>query len=258
MFNLLEQGEDLAVPTVISRQDSTPRLPGSRMLLTAGSKEVGTIGGGSVVCLATELERVNCPVGLKIGAIILAAGFSSRMGEMKALLPIGGHTMLEHVVRLFKSAGLKDIIVVSGHEHEKIEARLSGSDVKTVYNPFFRQGMFSSIQTGVACLEKTVEGFFILPVDMPLVQADSLLALVKVFQEAGPEIILHPSYKGRCGHPPLLGSAVAEALLQWQGAEGLRGFFRQYAGKQQCIEVDDEYILFDIDTPEDYLRITEL
>ncbi len=194
---------------------------------------------------------------MRIGAIIPAAGFSSRMGKTKALLPIGGHTMLERVVGLFKSVGLEDIIVVSGYEPEKIKVALSGMGVKTIYNPFFRQGMFSSVQAGAACLKKEVEGFFILPVDIPLVQVDTLLVLLKVFLEAGPEIILHPCFQGRRGHPPLIGAVLIEPLMQWQGPQGLRGFFRQYEGTQRHIEVNDEYILFDIDTPEDYLCITE-
>lgn len=195
---------------------------------------------------------------MRIGAIILAAGFSSRMGQLKALLPIGGHTMLERVLMLFKSVGIKDIIVVSGHEHEQIEAMLSGAEVQSLYNPLFTQGMFSSVQTGVACLEKEVEGFFILPVDIPLLQVDTILALLTAFQAAGPEIILHPCFKGKRGHPPLISAALAGAILHWDGAEGLRGFFRQYEGEQLNIEVNDEFILFDIDTPEDYRRITEL
>lgn len=195
---------------------------------------------------------------MRIGAVILAAGFSSRMGEFKALLPVGGYTMLERVLMLFTSAGLSDIVVVCGHEHEKIEAMLSGTGVQIAYNPFFRQGMFSSIQTGIACLSPEVEGFFIHPVDIPFVQAGTLLELLKLFQDAGPQIILHPCFKGRHGHPPLVGAVWGDALLKWQGPDGLRGFFRQYKGEQFDIEVNDEYILIDIDTPEDYQRLNEL
>lgn len=194
---------------------------------------------------------------MHISAIILAAGYSSRMGELKALLPIGNQTLLARVVGLFRTAGISDLLVVTGYQTQRITAELLDLGVPTVYNPLFPEGMFSSVQTGVAGLNPKTEAFFLLPVDIPLLQVQTLHEMIKAFKATGPRVIVHPCFQGRRGHPPLIGQCYTEALLQWTGEDGLRGFFRQCAVEQVQIEVDDEYILYDLDTPEKYRHLIE-
>ncbi|MEN6327311.1 MAG: nucleotidyltransferase family protein [Syntrophomonas sp.] len=194
---------------------------------------------------------------MEISAVILAAGYASRMGRLKALLPLEGETLLQRAVRIFKIAGVTDIVVVTGYEHEKIQASLADSIVRIVFNPFFDQEMLVSVKTGAASLNSQAEAFYVLPVDTPLQSADILLQMNKVMAEAGPGIIVHPCYQGRRGHPPLIGTAYINALLQWNGSGGLKAFLHDY--RDQAFDVDfwDPYILYDIDTPEEYRCLKE-
>ena len=194
---------------------------------------------------------------MRIGAIILAAGYSSRMGELKALMPLGGQTILERVVALFRQANIPNIIVVSGYEHERITSRLAGSGEKIVYNPCFADGMLSSVQSGLTSLNRETDAFFLMPVDIPLVDVDTLTTLVKAYQAAGLEAVVHPCYRGLRGHPPLIPARCIQAILEWEGNHGLRGLWQQSPLEQINVEVNDENILFDIDTPAEYQLLIE-
>lgn len=194
---------------------------------------------------------------LQISAVILAAGYSSRMGKLKALLPLGGETLLQRAVRIFKTAGITDIVVVTGYEHEKIQASITDTKVRIVFNPFFDREMFLSVKTGVAGLNPEAEAFYVLPVDTPLQSADLVLQMNEIFTEAGPRIIIHPCYKGRRGHPPLIGAGYINALLQWNGPGGLKAFLHEYRDQQLDVDLGDPYVLYDIDTPEEYLFLKD-
>ena len=84
----------------------------------------------------------------KPSAIIIAGGYSSRMGELKALLPMGGTTVLNQSINLFRSCGVNDIMVVTGHRAEEVRAVAEKAGVRTTHNPDFAQGMYSSIRAG--------------------------------------------------------------------------------------------------------------
>lgn len=193
---------------------------------------------------------------MKISAIILAAGCSTRMGTMKALLPLAGQTVIDRVVTLFKTAGIEDIRVVTGHEHERLNEILSSLGVQEVYNPLYKQGMFSSVQAGIASLSHEVDAFYLLPVDIPLVKAATLQQLIGVFESTG-NLILHPCFEGRRGHPPLIPISYREAILDWNGSQGMKGFLRKWDAESRDIVVDDEYILYDIDTIEQYQHLKD-
>lgn len=194
---------------------------------------------------------------MRIAAVILAAGYSSRMGQLKALLPLGDETILEAVVSLFARAGIEDIVVVSGYEQERIIVQLAGSPARVVCNPDFAQGMFSSVKTGIAHLGPKTEAFFLLPVDIPLVQPETLQALIAAWQATGSTRVVHPRCRGRRGHPPLIPACHIPAILEWAGEDGLRGFWRQLPEEPIEVEAADENILFDIDTAADYELLLE-
>jgi len=103
-----------------------------------------------------------------IGAIILAAGFSTRMRRFKPLLRIGEKTFLEHAIALFKESGVGDIVTVVGHQSEKVIPVAKAVSSRYVINDHYDDGMYSSIQTGVKALGHPCDAFFLLPVDIPL------------------------------------------------------------------------------------------
>jgi molybdenum cofactor cytidylyltransferase len=206
-----------------------------------------------------------------IAAVVLAGGSSSRMGTSKALLPIGPHTALERVLESLAKAGVEQIVVVTGHEPERLAAVLERLGVLLAHNPRYETGMFSSVQAGVEALPADVGAFFVLPVDCALVSAGVLRRLTERYFEAvrgrsaetagtgGPaRPILYPTCAGRRGHPPLISGAYRQELLQADDKTDLRSLLGRHAESQVEVEVEDLSVLLDMDTPDDYRRLVRL
>ncbi len=192
----------------------------------------------------------------RFSAIILAAGFSKRMGRFKPLLPLGDTSIIGHVVNQFREAGVNDIRVVVGHKRERLEPVLAKLRVISLYNSNFRDGMFSSVVAGVSSLEPEIEAAFILPVDIPLVDSDTISHLMKMYNQADRQI-LRPCFKGRRGHPPLIPRLYFKDILTWNGEGGLKVVLWQKMSQTMLVEVPNKDILFDVDTPDDYAQLIE-
>lgn len=189
---------------------------------------------------------------MKPAALILAAGYSSRMGSCKPLLEIEGRPMLILAAAAFRSAGIDAIFAVTGWQHEAVEACARSAGIEPIYNPDFAEGMFSSVCAGLKGLPAVYDGAFIHPVDIPLVQAGTIAAL---YRQAGEHPLLVPRMKGRPGHPLWIARLFFDEVCAWKGTEGLRGFLRSCSPPPGYIDVDDEYMLRDIDTPFDLQSI---
>lgn len=193
---------------------------------------------------------------MKYSALILAAGFSSRMGQFKPLLPLGATSVLERVISIFQTAGVEDIRVVTGHRADDIEPVATAMGVKTIFNADFENGMFSSVQSGVRSLPPEKSAFFVLPVDIPLVAPDTIRGLLAAWQADRP-LVAYPVFQGRRGHPPLISMAISAHILNWPGHQGLRGALEALKDPGLEFKTDDRYILMDIDRPEDYEQIQQ-
>lgn len=189
-------------------------------------------------------------------AIVLSAGLSSRMGRFKPLLPLGEKSVVERVVALYRAAGIEDICVVVGHRGEEVEEVLRGCGVRTVPNRRFEEGMFSSVQAGVRALPAGCRGFFVHPVDIPLVRSSTVVALAEAFAENGRHIC-HPCFNGRRGHPPLVPAELATEILDWPGEGGLQGCWQAWDMPMWDVALADQGILWDLDTEADYRRMVE-
>ena len=189
-----------------------------------------------------------------ITALILAAGYSSRLGEFKPLLRLGEQPLWEWTSELFRRAGIEDIRVVVGHRAEELIPWLKKGKLSWVLNRNYHQGMFSSVFTGVESIEKDCEAFFVLPVDIPLVRPQTIRALVAAYRE-GRGSILYPVFAGARGHPPLISTAHVEALRGYTGLGGLCGFLDAHDERAIEVEVADEGILLDVDTRSDYEKL---
>ena len=191
----------------------------------------------------------------KVAAIVLAAGYSSRMqGAFKPLLMLGDYTVVEHAVKSHREAGIQDIRVVVGHRAEDVAGAVKHLGVQIVTNPHFDLGMFSSVQAGVAALNQDVEAFFIQPVDIPLVDPCTIRALLNKFEE-NPRGVTYPVYKGRRGHPPLITGQYIVEIMTSPAPDGLRGILKRHEADACGVEVDDEAILLDMDTLKDFQHI---
>ncbi|NTW28188.1 MAG: NTP transferase domain-containing protein [Coriobacteriia bacterium] len=189
-----------------------------------------------------------------IAAIILAAGYSSRMGAFKPLLPFGETTVLEQAVAVFRKAGVQDVRVVVGYRSEDLLPVLAGMKVRSVMNPCYQEGMFSSVLAGVESMGAECEAFFLMPVDFPLVRPETIELLAHARRDTSIGIF-YPAFLGERGHPPLISNSYRERLLSWRGMGGLKAFLEQYEGDSMTVESGDEGILLDMDTLEDYERL---
>ncbi|MGD2252719.1 MAG: nucleotidyltransferase family protein [Anaerolineales bacterium] len=189
-----------------------------------------------------------------IGAVLLAAGRSKRMGQPKMALPwTQGRSILANVVHTFRLGGATSIVVVTGADRAEVEACLTGMDIILAHNAEFATGgMLSSVKVGLRALVNTaVEAALISPGDLPSLRPDTVGALIDGLRKS--EVpILAPSFQNRRGHPLILRRAEWQALLELQPDRTLRDFLRLRAGDVGYLVVDDPAILQDLDTPEDY------
>ena len=188
--------------------------------------------------------------GFRIGAVIPAAGMSSRMGAFKPLLPCGGSTVIEQTV----SAVLPyadTVVVVLGNRADEVKAVLNkrfGARVQTVLNPDYRStDMLRSVQIGLSAPGEC-DGFFLLPGDMPAVKGSTFAALIRMFD--GKRKLIIPMFRGRRGHPPLIHAALIPVIRDYHGEGGLRGALEGV--EPELIALDDEGMTADLDTPGDY------
>lgn len=191
-----------------------------------------------------------------VTAIVLAAGFSSRMGEFKPLLPLGGVPALERIVRTFREAGVADVRVVVGHRHEELKQVIERGGGRVVRNRRYQEGMFSSVAAGIRTLGPEVEAFFVHPADVPLVRGATVRRLMEVRRLSQNDVI-YPSFLGMRGHPPLVSGRHARAIAGWRGEGGLRGALARWEASALEVAVADEMILRDMDTPDAYRGLAE-
>lgn len=192
----------------------------------------------------------------KISAIILSAGFSSRMESFKPLLKLGTRTALEHIVYSFYKGDVEDIVVVIGHKAQEIKNTYKGPEIKFVYNRDYSKGMYSSVVEGVKNLDKENEGFFVIPVDTPIIKHLTIGKIKRAFQESGKGII-YPNFNGTRGHPPLISSIYINKIINYNGEGGLRNLLDSYKGDSYDLKVVDQGVVLDMDTPQDYKALLD-
>jgi len=191
------------------------------------------------------------PLAEKVAAVILAAGFSSRMGAFKPLMKLGGCSVLDGVVDLYCQADIADIRAVAGHRSDEIRAALAGRPVTVVDNPHYADGMYSSVVSGVKTLPRDISSFFVHPVDIPLVRPHTIVRLLDAVGNNPPPVV-YPVFDGRRGHPPLIRKDLENAIADHDGQGGLRALLSRFDAAAREVPVADEGILLDLDTQSDY------
>ncbi|MBI2191424.1 MAG: nucleotidyltransferase family protein [Planctomycetes bacterium] len=188
-----------------------------------------------------------------IPAVILAAGESRRMGNIKPLLPLGNGSVIEHVIAAHRAAGLHSILVVAGHAWPGIARALRPVGVDLVINHRYREGMLSSAVAAVQFLARGCPpaGVLFSLADLPRLTPEVIRFVSQAFLDR-PDRIVMPSVRGRKGHPIVFPWSIARDLPGYQGPDGLRGLRDLHRDRILEMPVDDEGILLDLDTPEDY------
>jgi len=183
---------------------------------------------------------------VKPAAILLAGGASRRMGQPKALLPIGGQTFLGRLLDVYRPYA-DPVVTVLGHEAERLRAAFP-PDVVFAVNPEPERGQLSSLQTGLAAVRLARDILF-QPMDYPAVRE----ATVALLAARAPGLAI-PVYGGRRGHPVRITPAIARELLALPPDAQARDVIRAHYATAEFVPVDDPGTVTDIDTPEDYAR----
>ncbi len=192
-----------------------------------------------------------------IGAIILAAGRSIRMGKPKLLLPWKETIVLDAVLQLALGAGLDPIVIVTGAFDEPISDWISryAGKISKVHNPEFENfEMFYSLKMGILSLSDHCDAVMIFLGDQPQVQPQCIGQIIRSFEKNGSPIII-PSYRMRRGHPILVRKDLFQPILDSANDSNLHEFLASFRDKIDYVTVNSNSILEDIDSPEDYERI---
>ncbi len=192
------------------------------------------------------------PTTVKIPGILLAAGLSIRMGELKQLLPFGNSTIIETIIDNMLDSKLDEVIVVIGHESDKVHGTIQNKPVRVAFNPNYQQGMLTSAQCGVQALPDCAEAFALMLVDQPFITADLINRVVDAYKDSNKGISL-PSYNYRRGHPAIFDRRYAPDILALDAESGgIRSLFKKNADDIHYVIVDTNRVLRDIDYRRDY------
>jgi CTP:molybdopterin cytidylyltransferase MocA len=173
------------------------------------------------------------------------------MGRSKQLLPLGSKPVILHCLDSVLDAGIGDIVLVLGAGNAEIAGVVSGRPVRTAVNGDPGSDMAASVRLGLRAIDPASTAVLICLSDHPLVSAGTIASIVSAHRVSSDSIII-PSYHGRRGHPTLFPRPVIESIFR--GAT-LRQVIASHAGKVRLAEVDDEGVILDLDTPEDYERM---
>lgn len=192
----------------------------------------------------------------RIGAVVLAAGTSSRMGEAKQLLRVGERTILQKVIENVRGAGINDVVLVLGHRAETIRESIGSESEKVniVLNRDYREGMGTSLRTGVVALSPETDAAFIVLADQPFLRPETLQQIAEEYRKSEAQIVI-PIYRGFRGNPVLLSRSVFPEVMALTGDIGCRAIFGSHAEGIVKVAVGDIGILLDVDNREDFERL---
>lgn len=270
---------------LMGRRDGTPilGLPGcarspkvngfdwvlQRLLadLPAGPGEIMRMGVGGLLAdiptrplprakLAAEAAKA-APRAPRIAALVLAAGQSRRMGTLnKLLIGIDGKPMVRRVAEAAAASAASPLLVVTGHERERVAAALAGLTLGCVDNPDYAQGLSTSLKRGLAALPADVDGVVICLGDMPMVSADTINRLIGAFNPVEGRAICVPTRRGKRGNPVLLARRLFADLAGVSGDVGAREIIAAHPELVAEVEMESDAILTDIDTPQGLAKLS--
>lgn len=190
---------------------------------------------------------------MRIGALIVAAGMSSRMGEFKPMLSIGSISVAQRVIATLQQAGATKIVMVTGYNATVLERHLSGNGIIFLRNEQYETTqMFDSVKIGLRYLQDKCDKILFTPVDVPLFTAQT----VNILLDSGAALAC-PMCKGKQGHPILIANELIPEILDDCGEMGLKGAMDRCTTPLLRIDVDDPGTVHDADTPEDFSALVD-
>ncbi|HIJ97116.1 MAG TPA: nucleotidyltransferase family protein [Desulfuromonadales bacterium] len=189
-----------------------------------------------------------------VAAILLAAGKSRRMGSCKQLLPLGTSTVLGRCVDTLQSGGVNEIVVVVSDDGHDVAAAAKTYSAHVTVNQESDADMASSIRAGRESLRSGYSGIIIFLCDTPLVDPATIILLAES-HTLYPDRIIVPCQQGKRGHPLLFPRTILDEL---RAGMTLRDLVRRHSTRDYEVAVDDPGIVIDMDTPEDYERVSNI
>ncbi|MBU0723395.1 MAG: molybdopterin-binding/glycosyltransferase family 2 protein [Alphaproteobacteria bacterium] len=190
----------------------------------------------------------------RIAALILAGGQSRRMGEINKLLAeINGKPMVAQVVESVRASKAGAITVVTGHEGERVKAALPG-DLAFVDNPDYAGGLSTSLKAGIAALPADIDGVLVCLGDMPRILPAMIDRLIAAFDPVEGRAICVPTHKGKRGNPVLWGKRFLPEMAALAGDVGAKHLIGEHADLIVEVEMAEDGVLIDIDTPDALTR----
>jgi molybdenum cofactor cytidylyltransferase len=191
---------------------------------------------------------------LRVAAIVLAAGASSRMGRNKLLIEVEGETVLDRLLKALIPVA-EEIVIVTGHNPKPIEVIAGRHHVRTIFNPDHEKGMTTSFQTGLCAVE--ADAAFLVLGDQLGLEPELLQRMVQVLERNPETLIVSPEYEGKRGHPTLFRKAVFSEFLKMGSEEILRDIVLRHE-KEHGTVPGSRWTTIDFDTPADFVKAAEL
>ncbi len=193
-----------------------------------------------------------------VAAILLAAGRSSRFRAAagaggpatKLIAVVDGEPMARRVARAALASKARPILVVTGHAQAEVEAALAGLPVGFAHNPLFATGLASSLKTAVAALPADIDAAIVLLGDMPRVSAALIDGLIDAFDHDPNAKAVAPVRRGERGNPVLVSRNLFGEIARLDGDIGARRLLRAAGADVVEVEIDDDAIAYDVDTPD--------
>jgi molybdenum cofactor cytidylyltransferase len=203
-----------------------------------------------------------------VSAIVLAAGMSTRMGRNKLLLTFRDKPLIVHAVDTLLASKAGEIVVVLGHESEKVWDELENyagqasnggqrRRVRLVKNPDYRDGLSTSVRSGVQAVSPEAEAIMIYLADQPLLEPADVDRIIAAFAtvKADDKMIVVPFFKGERGNPVLLDASLRDSILGIVGDVGCKGVIKRYPEKVYAIEMENDHVVRDVDDVQAYERL---
>jgi molybdenum cofactor cytidylyltransferase len=188
---------------------------------------------------------------IRVVGIILAAGESRRMGQLKALLPFGERTVIEQVLQPLLHADLAAVAVVLGYRAADIAAVIQSLPVQLLHNPDYQHGMTTSIQVALRDITPIPDAYLLALVDQPHLGQELIQQLLATFAHTGKGVVI-PTYHGKRGHPLVLAARYRQEVLALGPQQGLNLVTRGHPEDTLEMPVDNDDILRDMDYQEEY------
>ena len=173
------------------------------------------------------------------------------MGRPKQQLPLGDRPVLRHCLDTISAAGVHELVVVVGVDAKETLETLSGLPVRIAVNPAKDSDMAASVRAGLEVLDHSCSGVLVCLADHPLASCDTMKALAQTHAES-PDKIIIPAHNGKRGHPSLFPTSILNEIFV---VDTLRDIVRKDAARVRVVNVPDEGVVIDMDTPEDYERV---